>query len=67
MVVVQLMSNGYPSMVKQVKTPRELQGVLKLADIEGYTVNVAQGWDFCWVRQCFANWKGTILTPQDLA
>jgi len=62
MVIVQLMFNGYPSMVKEVKTPRELIGVFKLAEIEGYTVNIHQGWDLCWVQNAWLNWQEELDT-----
>ena len=60
MVVVQLIHNGYPSMVLEAKTPRALQGIFNLADIENYTVNITQGWDNAWVQTAFQNWQETV-------
>jgi len=49
MVVVQLIHNGYPSMVLEAKTAKALRGIFNLARIENYTVNIQPGWSNDWV------------------
>jgi hypothetical protein len=60
MVVVQLIHNGYPSMVLEAKTPRALKGIFKLADAENYAVNITQGMQYAWVCKIWQDWQETV-------
>ena len=50
MVVVQLLDNGYPSMLLEAKTPRALRGILVQARVGNYDVNIVRGQEYAWVQ-----------------